>query len=133
MHTRKPGNVSTASPGHRMEADLFLASAVAAAPSPWCAPGARVGARIEAAVRASWQAAGCNTNLGIVLLSAPIAAAAARWRPRADSPRLRRTIAEVLDGLDLEDARAAYRAIALANPGGLGRGRRSRTSPTRPP
>lgn len=123
VHARKPGNVSTASPGHGMEAALFLASAEAAAPA-LCAPGIRVGARIEGAMRASWEAAGCNTNLGIVLLAAPLVAAAARWRPASGLAALRRTLANVLATLDVEDARAAYRAIALANPGGLGRAAR---------
>jgi triphosphoribosyl-dephospho-CoA synthase len=114
---RKPGNVSLVSPGHGMDAALFLASARAAAPALF-ARGTRVGARIEAAVEASRKAARCNTNLGIVLLSAPIAAAC----ERIDSPGdLRQAIEAVLAGLDVDDARAAYRAIALARPGGLGR------------
>ena len=111
---RKPGNVSLASPGHGMDAALFLASARAAA-GPLCEAGAKVGARIEAAVAATLAVAGCNTNLGIVLLAAPIAAAAERDLP------LREAIGRVLDALDLDDARAAYRAIARAQPGGLGR------------
>ena len=125
---RKPGNVSRASPGHGMHAGLFIASAHAAAPALF-APGARAGDRIEAAVAASWAAAGCNTNLGIVLLCAPVAMAherlreaAARGHLRAPPTRaqLRRALGEVLGDLDVADARAAYRAIALANPGGLG-------------
>lgn len=116
---RKPGNVSVASPGHGMQAAQFLASAQAAA-APLFAPGARVGERIEAAVAASVAAAGCNTNLGIVLLAAPIAAAAQCERARAGPAALRAAIEAVLGDLDVDDARAAYRAIALANPGGLG-------------
>jgi len=126
---RKPGNVSLASPGHRMTAQQFSASAQAAA-AGLCQRGASVGQRIEAAVRASWQAAGCNTNLGIVLLCAPLAAAAERcalaaetpspgWPPPADA--LRQALQQVLAGLTLADADAAFRAITLANPGGLGR------------
>ena len=71
---RKPGNVSLASPGHGMDAPMFIASA-AAASEPLLEPGRRVGARIEHAVAASLAVAGCNTNLGILLLAAPIAAA----------------------------------------------------------
>lgn len=119
---RKPGNVSLASPGHGMHAAQFTRSAQAAA-GPLCLTGARVGARIEAAQAASWAAAGCNTNLGIVLLCAPIAAAAERL-PAATGPidiaRLEQPIEDVLVGLDVDDAQAAYRAIALARPGGLG-------------
>lgn len=119
----KPGNVSLASPGHRMTGAQFIASAQAAA-APLCRTGAKVGARIEAAVQASWAAAQCNTNLGIVLLCAPIAAACERCtRPAAGTPaqQLRARLAQVLTALDVEDARAAYRGIAQANPGGLGR------------
>ena len=65
---RKPGNVSLASPGHGMQAQQFIDSAHAAA-APLCTAGATVGWRIEHAVAASWAAAGCNTNLGIVLLA----------------------------------------------------------------
>lgn len=116
---RKPGNVSRASAGHGMQAAHFSASARASA-GPLCRLGARVGERIEAAVAASWAAAGCNTNLGILLLCAPIARAF-ESHPQADSPAaLRAGIESVLADLDLDDTRAAYRAIAQANPGGLG-------------
>ena len=56
-----------------------------------------------------------NTNLGIVLLCAPLAAAAET--PRRSASRAWR---DVLAGLDREDAAQVFRAIALANPGGLG-------------
>ena len=116
---RKPGNVSVQSAGHGMDAALFLASAKAAA-GTLCAPGARVGARIEAAVKATWGVAGCNTNLGILLLCAPLALAAERHPRASTTDALRVALTEVLADLDLEDARAAYRAIAQAKPGGLG-------------
>jgi triphosphoribosyl-dephospho-CoA synthase len=116
---RKPGNVSQASPGHGMQAAMFLASAAAAA-GPLFEPGARVGRRIEGAVAATRDAVGCNTNLGIVLLCAPIAAAVERV-PQPDNPAaLRQAIDTVLADLDLDDTRAAYRAIAQARPAGLG-------------
>ena len=116
---RKPGNVSQASAGHGMQAALFVASAQAAV-DPLFRPGARVGERIEAAVDATWGVAGCNTNLGILLLCAPIALAVER-RPEATSPAaLRNAIEAVLADLDLADAQATYRAIARARPGGLG-------------
>lgn len=116
---RKPGNVSLASPGHGMTAQQFSASARAAA-APLFAPGERVGARIEAAMQASWSAAGCNTNLGILLLCAPIAVAVERSPQAVDAPALRGAIEAVLADLDQGDAAATYRAIALAQPGGLG-------------
>jgi triphosphoribosyl-dephospho-CoA synthase len=116
---RKPGNVSRASPGHGMDAGQFIASAVAAS-QPLCALGARVGERIEAAVRATQAVVGCNTNLGIVLLCAPLAAACEAWRPASGPPGLRAALADLLQRLDVEDARATYRAIRLARPAGLG-------------
>jgi triphosphoribosyl-dephospho-CoA synthase len=119
VQARKPGNVSTASAGHGMQAGLFIASA-AAATVPLCERGARVGTRIEAAMNATLAVAQCNTNLGILLLCAPLAAACESWSPEDGVDHLRRELEQVLRRLDLDDARAAYRAIAAAHPGGLG-------------
>ena len=129
---RKPGNVSADSPGHGMQAAQFLASAEAAA-GPLFAPGRSVGERIEGAVGATLAVAGCNTNLGILLLCAPLARLAeleprcgmvqgpgAGERPR-DPDAWRAGLARVLDALDRDDAAAAFRAITAAHPGGLGR------------
>jgi triphosphoribosyl-dephospho-CoA synthase len=115
VQARKPGNVSSASAGHRMQAGQFIESAAASA-EPLCRPAASVGERIESAVRATRAIVQCNTNLGIVLLCAPIAAA---WERRRRGG-LRRALVEVLAELDAADARAAYRAIACARPAGLG-------------
>jgi triphosphoribosyl-dephospho-CoA synthase len=120
VEVRKPGNVSVASPGHRMHAQLFIASAEAAQHALF-EPGRSVGQRIEAAVSATLDAAGCNTNLGIVLLAAPIALALEREPQARSAPTLRAALSSVLRTLDADDARAVYRAIARANPGGLGR------------
>ncbi len=116
---RKPGNVSLASAGHRMQADMFLASAQAAV-GPLFKPGAPVGDRIEGAMAATWATVGCNTNLGILLLCAPVAAALEREGACASVVALRAAVAQVMGSLDVADARAAYRAVARANPGGLG-------------
>lgn len=117
---RKPGNVSRASPGHGMQAQQFVDSAIAAADG-LCVPGLPVGERIERAVAASFAAAGCNTNLGIVLLAAPLAAAAERPWALDSAAALRGAVQQVLAELTRDDAAAAFRAIALARPGGLGR------------
>jgi len=114
----RPGNVSIASAGHGMQAAQFLASAEAAAPA-LVTPGARVGERIESAVRATRAAVGCNTNLGIVLLCAPLAATAPEVGENSPAG-WRAALERVLSTLDVDDARAAYRAIAHASPGGLG-------------
>lgn len=130
VETTKPGNVSVKSPGHGMEAAQFNASAEAAVDA-LIAPGKPVGQRILEAVARTRDAAGCNTNLGIVLLVAPLAAALDQlegldeFDNRGDGAPLapgpwRAATQQVLAHLDVDDARAAYRAIALANPGGLG-------------
>jgi triphosphoribosyl-dephospho-CoA synthase len=111
----KPGNVHAFAPGHRMTAVQFEHSAAAAA-APIAQAGVRVGARIEAAVAATFAAVGINTNLGIILLCAPLAAAAERG-----ASDLRPAVAAVLDDLDIEDARHAFSAIVRAAPAGLGR------------
>jgi triphosphoribosyl-dephospho-CoA synthase len=117
---RKPGNVSRLSPGHGMQAQQFLDSAQACV-AALTQPGASVGARIEGAVEATWARVGCNTNLGIVLLCAPIAAACERLAPgQRNAQGLRAALQVVLAGLDREDAAAAFRAIVRASPGGLG-------------
>ena len=119
IDTLKPGNVHRFAAGHGMQANTFEASAKASAPHI-AAPGRRVGARILAATRASWGAVGLNANLGIVLLCAPLAAAAERLEPDDGLAALRAATAAVLADLDQTDARDAFAAIALASPGGLG-------------
>jgi triphosphoribosyl-dephospho-CoA synthase len=115
---RKPGNVSIASAGHGMFAEQFITSAIVSA-DPLFERGAPVGRRIEGAIEATRAAVACNTNLGIVLLCAPLIAACENLAaPTVET--LRNQLRETLLALDVEDARAAYRAIALANPGGLG-------------
>lgn len=110
----KPGNVHLFADGHRMTAEDFVRSAAAAA-GPLTARGAKVGARILGAVEASLDAAGANTNLGIILLCAPLAAAAEAGGD------LRQVLRRVLDTLDRGDADFTFRAIVRASPAGLGR------------
>jgi triphosphoribosyl-dephospho-CoA synthase len=119
VQARKPGNVSLASAGHGMQAALFIDSAEAAA-GPLCAAGRSVGERIEGAMRATLAVAHCNTNLGILLLCAPLALACEAWSREQGLPALRQQLGGVLHALSVADARAAYRAIAAAQPGGLG-------------
>ncbi|ARN79899.1 triphosphoribosyl-dephospho-CoA synthase [Methylocystis bryophila] len=115
LESPKPGNVHLFAPGHRMEAQDFLDSAEAAAPAI-AAEDAGVGARILGAVEATQARVGQNTNLGILLLCAPLAHAALRF----SGLPLREALERTLSGLTLEDARLAFRAIALASPAGLG-------------
>ncbi len=112
----KPGNVHRHAPGHGMEVAHFERAATAAAPFI-SDPKLKIGERILRATEASFAATGLNTNLGIVLLCAPLAKAAAEIDAGMG---LRRRLAEILSLLDIEDATNAYAAIRLANPAGLG-------------
>jgi len=114
----KPGNVHRFAAGHRMEIADFEQSAAVAAP-PLCRPGTPLGTRIFEAVAATRAAVGQNTNLGIILLCAPLAMAA----ERAEVP-LPAALGAVLEEASLADTEAVFRAIALAAPAGLGRAAR---------
>ncbi len=109
----KPGNVHIFADGHGMTVDDFLKSAEAAAPA-LCDPGLPVGVRISAAVEATFAAVAKNTNLGIILLCAPLAAAAEK------GGGLRDALKATLAGLTREDAACAFSAILRARPAGLG-------------
>jgi triphosphoribosyl-dephospho-CoA synthase len=113
VSAHKPGNVHR----HRDFDDTshldFLASAAAIAPVMDRAAGRPVGETVLAAVEATRQVVRGNTNLGIILLFAPLAAI-----PR-EQP-LREGLAHILDGLTVEDSRRVYEAIRLASPAGLG-------------
>ncbi len=111
----KPGNVHDFAGGHDMTTADFEASARASAPAMG-APSLSVGARIFEAIRRTRQAVGCNTNLGIVLLCAPLAQAALSSAEGSLHDRLGR----ILKRLDVADAEQAFAAIRLAEPAGLG-------------
>jgi triphosphoribosyl-dephospho-CoA synthase len=85
------------------------------------APMLDVGERILRAIEATRAVVSANTNLGIVLLCAPLAHAAT---VRTSEPSLRVRVHAVLSALDVYDAELAYRAIRMAQPGGLGQAER---------
>jgi triphosphoribosyl-dephospho-CoA synthase len=114
----KPGNVHVFASGHGMTAFEFVRSAEAAA-GPLTMPSAGVGERILGAVEATAAAVGSNTNLGIILLCAPLAATA-ELKPED----LCAGLAQVLDRLNVRDAELAFRAIVRAAPAGLGQSER---------
>jgi triphosphoribosyl-dephospho-CoA synthase len=106
----KPGNIT---PAHDFADTTFVdmvRAGLALGPVLARAGERRVGELILDGVRASAAVAPANTNLGIVLLLAPLARAAALGVP----------VERVLEALDVEDAAAAFTAIAEARPGGLG-------------
>jgi triphosphoribosyl-dephospho-CoA synthase len=109
----KPGNVHSWADGHGMTTRDFLRSAEAAA-GPLCATGSGLGRRVLAAVRATQVAVGQNTNLGIVLLCAPLAMAAEA------GGHLRAEVRQVIGAAGVADTALVFQAIVLAAPGGLG-------------
>jgi triphosphoribosyl-dephospho-CoA synthase len=118
----KPGNVHRFAGGHGMDVGVFEVSAEVSAPE-LAAPGRAVGTRVLRAVEATFAAVGMNTNLGILLLCAPLAAAAemaSACPGGCGEDRLRAALSETLAGLGADDARDAFLAIARASPGGLG-------------
>ncbi len=110
----KPGNVHLFADGHHMSAGQFLTSASVSS-IPLTDPGLPVGRRILEAVRATRLAVATNTNLGIILLCAPLLRAA-----EMAGDDLGENLGEVLAGMDIEDTAAVFEAIVLASPGGLG-------------
>lgn len=122
----KPGNVSFASSGHGMQAADFVASADAVA-EVIAAPAAGVGERILRAIEATRAVVDFNTNLGIVLLCAPLVHAVTQLSAERS---LRLRLDRVLAALDVVDAELAFRAIRLARPGGLGEADRHDVSQT---
>jgi len=113
--TPKPGNVSPGHPFRDMRHEDFVASAEAAGPELGRAGERPLGDTILAAVRATRLRTTANTNLGIILLLAPLARAAAR----SDDP-LAVAVERVLQETTVADAVAAFEAIRLSRPGGLG-------------
>ena len=125
----KPGNVSPGRHFTDLRYEDFLASAVALGP-----PFARVtnqplGETIRQAVESTACWTSTNTNLGIVLLLAPLAKAAASGGEESQSlggpggskdPPLRHVLHGVLEETTVDDARQVYAAIRRASPGGLG-------------
>lgn len=111
----KPGNVSPERHFHDTRYEDFLASAVAIGPALARAGTQPLGQTIRQAVDDTLRWTRSNTNLGIVLLLAPLAKAALQA-----GGSLRDRLREVLAGTTVADAAEVYAAIRRARPGGLG-------------
>ncbi|MGZ5006684.1 MAG: triphosphoribosyl-dephospho-CoA synthase [Methylobacter sp.] len=112
----KPGNVSIYADGHDMTvADFRLSAEVSA--EPLCNPAYSLGEKIYYAVKATREAVGCNTNLGIILLCAPLIQASSH---KESGLTLRQALSKVIANTTVEDADWVFKAISLASPGGLG-------------
>ena len=112
----KPGNVSIYSAAHDMTATDFIISARVSAPHI-CNKDFSLGEKIFYAIQATREAVACNTNLGIVLLCAPLIQA---FQIRNTDQSLRDALRLVLSSTDQTDCNWVYQAIRLAAPGGLG-------------
>lgn len=113
----KPGNVSPRVAFTDMRFEDFAASAVAIGPALRDAGTATVGETIARAASDTRRLVAVNTNLGLILLLAPLATAAARLELGGD---LRSALHEVLASLTVQDARLAFEAIRAAAPAGMG-------------
>jgi triphosphoribosyl-dephospho-CoA synthase len=110
---RKPGNVHRGcdfTDAHYLD---FLLSTTAIASPLDSARGLGIGAAVLEAVEATRCVVATNTNLGMILLLAPLAAV-------PDTEPLPLGVQPILDSTTLDDARLVYRAIRLVSPGGLG-------------
>ena len=109
----KPGNVAPGQEFADATTDDFLSSARAIAPVLAAASERTLGETILEAVQATRRVVNHNTNLGIILLLAPLA------KVPLDMS-LSVGISEVLNATTVADSRLVYEAIRIAQPGGLG-------------
>jgi len=111
---RKPGNVHRSADfeGDAYYLDFALSAGAIAGPLDR-ARTIGVGRAVFEAVEATRRVVATNTNLGMVLLLAPLAAV-------PEGTALGPGVAEVLARTTVDDAVLVYRAIRLARPGGLG-------------
>lgn len=116
IHALKPGNSGIHSSESVPSAEEFLSSAKVSA-QPLTDSNLGLGERILQAVQATHIAVGTNTNLGIILLVAPLMQACLVKGSRSG---LARSVVCVLKQSTVEDAKIVYQAIRLAEPGGMG-------------
>jgi triphosphoribosyl-dephospho-CoA synthase len=120
----KPGNVSPGRHFSDVRYEHFLASAAAIGPALAGVADRSIGETILMAAQATSRWTRSNTNLGIVLLLAPLAKAASLRAPDDEGPAegrsLQQGLRDLLRGTTVDDARHVFAAIRLASPGGLG-------------
>jgi triphosphoribosyl-dephospho-CoA synthase len=110
----KVGNVHRGADFDDLTFADFAVSAVAIAPAMEAATTTGVGRAVLAAVQTTQQLVATNSNLGMILLLAPLAAVPRSERLSVES------VGRVLGGLNADDCRFVYEAIRVARPGGLG-------------
>jgi len=115
LEALKPGNVHIFSDGHGMTIHDFIKSAEAVS-KVITQPDLSLGERIFVSVEATQKAVACNTNLGIILLCAPLIHAVLT----VSEGDLQQRLQQVLQHSTVTDAQYTFDAITLANPAGLG-------------
>jgi triphosphoribosyl-dephospho-CoA synthase len=116
IQSLKPGNISVYSGGEDLCVDDFLNSAKASA-EPITEPNVSLGRRILNAVSTTQEAVNTNTNLGMVLLMAPLVQAKLE---QGKEENFEEALNRVLLSTSVQDAVDVYQAIRLAKPGGMG-------------
>lgn len=125
----KPGSVNRRHDFTDASLEDFIISAIAIGPSLENAADASIGQTVWQAIQDTQQWVHSNTNLGMVLLLAPLVKAClinkkiagGETSPQIVDEDLRETLRAILKSLTVEDARLAYAAVRLAKPGGLGK------------
>lgn len=110
---RKPGNVHPGASFDDLTYNDFLRAAAVSAPLLAQAASRGIGWAVWSAVQATRSETGKNVNLGICLLLAPLAMGAAENTLWAGARR-------AVQAATVHDTELVYRAIRLAQPGGLG-------------
>ncbi|MDO9051502.1 MAG: triphosphoribosyl-dephospho-CoA synthase [Methylotenera sp.] len=116
LQALKPGNVHVFADGHGMTIHDFIKSADVSA-EVIAQPDLTVGERVLYAVEVTQQAVGQNTNLGVLLLCAPLIHAALNIN---NEQTLQQSLVYTLNQLTVDDAKLVAKAILLASPAGLG-------------
>ncbi len=117
----KPGNVSVYADGHDMTVKDFQLSSKASA-TALSNPDYSLGEKIYYGVKATKEIVGCNTNLGIILLCAPMMEVL--LNPYKNK-NFRQSLSCLLKTTSIDDANWVFKAISLASPGGLGDSKQS--------
>ena len=117
INALKPGNVGRHGAGHGMECADFVRSAEVVAPII-CDRRPGIGRKILSSIQATRAEVHCNTNLGMVLLLAPIIQVFQEQGLEID---FRRVVKSTLQSLGRQESQDIFAAIRLANPGGLGK------------
>ncbi len=110
----KPGNIHRGADFEDASYPDFIVAAALVGPMLEAAVGQPLGFTIHAAVATTRAAVQTNTNLGTLLLIAPLSKVPPYW-PLAEN------VEHVLANLTSQDARDVYEAIRYAQPGGLGK------------